>query len=260
MQSQPQRDEKPRPTALFSAIFWGKPTTRTLTYAPWGNFDETNSSKVRLRVGSSALSQTCAFYGNNKIDLRQQRNYTDLEIDLMEDKTEASAMHSFAEFEFSSQEGEVQQFILIFTPGKEGDSYQTFSIPFGEEIVPWGSFKLISQLKETLYLSVGDKKATLSSGRSQIFHSRDFPGQSKVRMIGYRFMNGKYKEATAQNFHLSDKQRGIYFLTTRRKLVNVVPMVERFRPLERILGYGTPPLKIVSERAKLPQPSSVVVP
>ena len=39
-----------KPTALFSSIFWGKPTNRSLIYAPWENFEEQNSSKSLVQA------------------------------------------------------------------------------------------------------------------------------------------------------------------------------------------------------------------
>jgi len=48
-------------TAIFSAVFWDRFTSKSITYAPWGNFDDLNAKKVTLQVGFSTPSQPVAY-------------------------------------------------------------------------------------------------------------------------------------------------------------------------------------------------------
>ena len=56
-----------KPTAIFSAVFWDRFTTKSITYAPWGNFDDLNATKITLQVGFSTPSQPFVYYGKPPI-------------------------------------------------------------------------------------------------------------------------------------------------------------------------------------------------
>ena len=51
-------EEPPRPTAIFTSTFWGKSGTRSISYAPWGNFAEENSTKELVRVVNGKITST----------------------------------------------------------------------------------------------------------------------------------------------------------------------------------------------------------
>ena len=233
-----------KPTALFSSIFWGKPTNRTLIYAPWENFEEQNSSKSLVRVGSGSLSRKCVYYGKGNIKFHQKRNYTELELDLMEDKSIADETSFFAEVKFKPIPEETQEFIVLFSPTNT-ENYQTYVVPFSEREIPWGSYRLTSQFNQTLYVAVGKKKLSISPGKSTMLNAIDFDGSGRERMIIYQKLNNSYKEVASQSFGINDRQRGMFFLTTRKKRVSIIPMIDNKRPIEQAIGYGTKPLEIV---------------
>ena len=56
-----------KPTALFSAVFWDRFTSKNVTYAPWGNYDDKNATWITLQVGFSTPSLPFAYYGKSPI-------------------------------------------------------------------------------------------------------------------------------------------------------------------------------------------------
>lgn len=235
--------EQVEPTAIFSGIFWGKPTTRSLLFAPWGNYDEENSTKALVRVGYGSLSPKCAYYGKGKIEFHQKRNYTELELDLMSDKSQADRTSFFAELPFSGSNGQTKEFIALFSPKNQQGDYQAFFLPFEKEEIPWGSYKLFSQFNETLYLSAGKKSYSLEPGKNLILSADDFKKGDRVRILIYRKIKGNYQEVAAQSFGVNDRQRGIFFLTSKRAKVHLVPMVETKKPIEQAIGFGSEPFE-----------------
>ena len=203
-----------KPTALFSSIFWGKPTNRTLIYAPWENFEEQNSSKSLVRVDGS-LSRKCVYYGKGNIKFHQKRNYTELELDLMEDKSIADETSFFAEVKFKPIPEETQEFIVLFSPTNT-ENYQTYVVPFSEREIPWGSYRLISQFNQTLYVAVGKKKLSISPGKSAMLNAIDFDGSGRERMIIYQKLNNSYKEVASQSFGSTIVREGCFFLPPER--------------------------------------------
>jgi hypothetical protein len=67
-------------------------------------------------------------------------------------------------------------------------------------------------------------------------------------MLIYRNIKGKYIESGAQNFSVNNRQRGILFLTTKRKRLEVVPLLESKRLIEKAIGYGLKPSRITSDQ------------
>lgn len=250
--AQPTEMAKAKPTGIFSCIFWGKPTTRSVMYAPWGNFEEQNATQSLVRVVYGSLSRKCAYYGQGNIKFYQRRNYTELELDLMEDKSEAEKSIFFSELNFSSNAEETKEFIILFSPTKDLNTYRTFLLPFGQKEIPWGSYKLFSQFNETLYVAVGNKKFTLEPGKSMILHSTEFEGRTRERMMIYREEKGNYVETATQSFRINDQYRGIFFVTVKRGNAHIVPMVESKRPIEEAIGYNSKPriIKVEEEEIK----------
>ena len=246
-EGQPIVPAQAQPTGLFSCIFWGKPTTRSVLYAPWGNFDEQNATQSLVRVAYGSLSRKCVYYGQGNIKFYQRRNYTELELDLMEDKSEAEKAIFFSELQFNFNPKDTKEFIILFSPTKDLNSYRTFLLPFGQKEIPWGSYKLFSQFNETLYVAVGTKKFSLEPGKSIILHSKDFDGRSREQMIIYRKEKGNYIETASQSFGINDRQRGIFFVTVKKAKAHVVPMVESKRPIEQAIGYNTKPREMEVE-------------
>ena len=43
----------------------------------------------------------------------------------------------------------------------------------------------------------------------------------------------------------TDRQRGIFFISENRKVIDIMPMIDNKRPIEQAIGYGTKPLEVV---------------
>ena len=121
-------------------------------------------------------------------------------------------------------------------------NYKGYLVPFEQKDIPWGSYQIFSQFNETLYIAAASKKLTLEPGKNLIVKSEEFKGQSRVKMLIYRNINGKYVESGAQNFSVNDRQRGIFFITKKRTRVEIVPLIESKRPIEQVIGYGVGPI------------------
>jgi hypothetical protein len=243
-----ETDPNPNPTALFSAVFWGKPTTRSLLYAPWGNLSELNSTKSQVQVAYGSLSRKCAYYGEGNIEFHQQKLLSALEMDLIEDNNAAEKASFFLELPFSASPDTTKEFIALFSPSDQKGNFNGYLVPFSQNEIPWGSYKIFSQFKETLYITAGSKKFTLKSGKNLILQSKDFEGKSRVKMLIYRNIKGKYIESGAQNFSVNNRQRGILFLTTKRKRLEVVPLLESKVLIEQAIGYGLKPRRTTSDQ------------
>jgi len=233
--------EEQKPTALFSAVFWGKPASRSLSYAPWGNMNEQNSTKFFVQVAYGSLSRKCAYYGEGNIKFHQRKNLTALEMELMKNENEFDKTTFFTELPFSALPDKTKEFIALFSPSDNKGNYKGYLVPFEQKDIPWGSYQIFSQFNETLYIAAASKKLTLEPGKSLIVKSKEFQGQNRVKMLIYRNINGKYVESGAQNFSVNDRQRGIFFITKMRTRVEIVPLVESKRPVEQTIGYGVGP-------------------
>lgn len=234
--------EEQKPTALFSAVFWGKPASRSLSYAPWGNMNEQNSTKFFVQVAYGSLSRKCAYYGEGNIKFHQRKNLTALEMELMKNENEFDKTTFFTELPFSALPDKTKEFIALFSPSDNKGNYKGYLVPFEQKDIPWGSYKVFSQFKETLYIAVGPKKLTLEPGKNLTLKNKDFQGMNRVKMIVYRNIKGKYVESGVQNFSGNERQRGIFFITSKRKRIEIVPLVESKRPVEQIIGYGVDPI------------------
>ena len=246
--SQQELETTGSPTAYFSTIFWGKPTTRTLLYAPWGNFEDANSTKTQVRVSYGALSPKCAFYGQKNLVFYSKRNFTELELDLMKDKDEAESSIFFAQVPFSVKQDQVQEFIVLLSPIDSNGNYKAFTVPFGQNEVPWGSYKFFSRFNDTLYITAEKKTMRLEPGKNLVINSSEFEGVGRVKTLFHRRVKGKYMEVAAQTLSVSDKQRGIFFLSKKNEKVHIIPMIEFRKSLERSIGYGKSPKDIIYER------------
>ena len=242
--AQTTTSEVTQPTAVFSAVFWGTSGTRSLVYAPWGNFDEENATKSMVRVVNGALSKKFVYYGQNNPKFYQKRNFTELELESMEDKTVAEEVSFFSEVPFSPTAGETKEFIILFSPTQNKSIYKSFLVPFDDSEIPWGSYKLFSRVSEPLYIAAGKMKFSLDPGKSKILHSKDFEGLSRAKMLIYKKINGIYAEEAAQSFNVTERQRGMFFFSETRNIIDVVPMVESNRPINHAIGFNTKPKEI----------------
>ena len=90
-------------------------------------------------------------------------------------------------------------------------------------------------------------KFSLDPGKSKILHSKDFEGLSRAKMLIYKKINGVYAEKAAQSFNVTERQRGMFFFSETRKIIDVVSMVESKRPIEHAIGFNTKPRKMEVE-------------
>jgi hypothetical protein len=234
--------EEQKPTALFSAVFWGKPASRSLSYAPWGNMSELNSTKFFVQVAYGSLSRKCAYYGEGNIKFHQRKNLNALEMEMMKNENEFDKTTFFTELPFTAIPEKTREFIALFSPSDNKGNYKGYLVPFEQEDIPWGCYQIFSQFNETLYIAAAAKKLTLEPGKSLIVKSEEFKGQNRVKMLIYRNINGKYVESGAQNFSVNNRQRGIFFMTKKRSRVEIVPLIESKRPIEQVIGYGVGPI------------------
>ena len=97
-----------KPTAIFSAVFWDRFTSKSITYAPWGNFDEQNATKITLQVGFSTPSQPVAYYGKSPIRFFETTFLED------EEGSYSEKVEEMCEFSFEQDSGTTKELFLIF--------------------------------------------------------------------------------------------------------------------------------------------------
>ena len=154
-----------KPTVLFSAVFWDRFTSKNITYAPWGNYDDKNATKITLQVGFSTPSQPVAYYGKSPIRF--------FETIFIEDENEGGSykekIKEFGEFSFEQDSGITKELFLIFLKQQNQSYYSVFSLPLSQDKFEYGSFVCYSQYKEALYLAYGNQKQVLGAGKSVKF-------------------------------------------------------------------------------------------
>jgi len=228
-----------KPTAFFRLMFWGEQKIESLYYAPWGNFEESNATQFSTSVRYGALSEKCAYYGQNDIILyRKLRPDTHRKEDSYE---------KISRISFVAQQGETKEFIVLISSPNQLGEYQCFQLPFTENDVPWGSYKLFSQIRETLYIAAENKKFALKPGGNESIHSSEFQEEGRIRLKIYQKKEQKYKQVSSSSLAMNLKRRGVCLLTTMRKKIYLIPLIDDFIPLSKIVGYGCGPLVLAPE-------------
>ena len=243
-----ENDSTPRPTACFSVVFWGDSSVRSLFYAPWGNLGEVNSTKCKVRGAYGSLSTKCVYYGQTDISFHQPIEVLNTQD---EDGIEPWKSREVSKLSFEANSEKTEEFIALFSPADQKGNFKCFKIPFGKKEIPWGSYKIISQFQETLFIAIKNKKITLDPGKSFIINTEEFEESSRIQMIVYKKVNGDFVESGGQDFAVNNRQRGILFLTTRRKRMHVIPLVELNSPIEQSIDYNSKPRTIEVEKQEI---------
>ena len=233
--------DEARPTAFFRLMFWGEQKIESLYYAPWGNFEESNSTQFSTSVRYGALSKKCAYYGQNDIIL-----YKELTPD-SHDQRKKDRYKKISRISFVAREGETKEFIVLISSPNQLGEYQCFQLPFTENDVPWGSYKLFSQIRETLYIAAENKKFALQPGGNESIHSSEFEEARRIRLKIYQKKNQEYKQVSSSSLAMNSKRRGVCLLTTMRKKIYLIPLIDDLTPLSKIVGYGCGPLVLAPE-------------
>ena len=235
-----QADDR-SPTALFSALFWEKHTSKTLSYAPWGNDTEDNASMIKLNVGFNGLSPKFAYYGEGALKFFEKKYYSDFQISLMNEKEKElmDEMPVVAEFPFSAKEEEVQEFILLFLKDSDNDKrFKIYPLPFSKKILPYGYYQFISQAREELNFTINQERMKLDPGAKVMQNFSALANSPTIRVSGYRKDDDEFKEFYSENFSNSNARRGYLFFSPNKKRIKITSLLERKSPLEKALGYG----------------------
>tara|TARA_B100001093_G_scaffold345470_1_gene330148 strand:+ start:520 stop:1146 length:627 start_codon:yes stop_codon:yes gene_type:complete len=192
-----------------------------------------------VRGAYGALSTKCVYYGQTDISFHQP-----IEVLNTQDGNEPWKSREVSKLSFEASPEMSKEFIALFSPADQKGNFKCFKIPFEKKEIPWGSYKIISQFQETLYVAIKNKKITLDPGKSFIINTLEFEDSSRIQMIVYKKVNGDFVESGGQDFAVNNRQRGILFLTTRRKRMHVIPLVELNMPIEQAIGYNSKPREI----------------
>lgn len=236
-----EADKKPK--ALFSAIFWEEFQNESFSYAPWGNETEDNATIVDISVGSSSLSRKFAYYGDGKLNLYRTEIIDDIEPGGSASKP-VSPKNLAAEFHLPLSDGnEMKEYLLLFTQKKKNGLWKVYPIPFSLNEIPYGSYKFVSQSRNTLYFMFGQEKVTLQSGKSIISPAKLEDGKRGILLKVMGQENGKVIEVFSQKWGHSPRMRGIYFLGMNGNKMTVKRMIELKSQLSASAGYAVPALK-----------------
>ena len=231
-----------KPTAIISAVFWDRFTTKSLTYAPWGNIDDRNATKITLQVGFSTPSQPFAYYGKSPIRFFE----TIFLEEQNQDGSYEQRSKELAEFSFEHDLGETKELFLIFLKQRNQSSFRVFSLPLAQERLEYGSFVCYSQHKEPLYLAYGNQKQVLGAGKSVKF-KRDDKGDESVQLKVFKRSGAKYEEAASDYLALSSKRRSIGFLAPNHNRVRLKRYYFNKTPIESSIGYDSAPFTEIIE-------------
>ena len=75
------QEDAPKPSAIFKAVFWDRFTSKNLSYAPWGNYEDNNATMVSLQVGFSTVSRPFVYYGPPPVKFFEKTYQTETSID-----------------------------------------------------------------------------------------------------------------------------------------------------------------------------------
>lgn len=226
-----------KPTAIFSAVFWDRFTTKSITYAPWGNFDDLNATKITLQVGFSTPTKPFVYYGKPPIKF--------FETIFIEDENEEGSykekIKEFGEFSFEQDSGITKELFLIFLKQQNQTSYKVFSLPLSQDKFEYGSFVCYSQYKEALYLAYGNQKQVLGAGKSVKFKHNEEKNNETVQLKIFKRSGAKYEEVASDYLALSPTRRSIGFLAPNRNRVHLKRYYFNKTPIESSIGYNSVP-------------------
>jgi hypothetical protein len=226
-----------KPTAIFSAVFWDRFTSKSITYAPWGNHDDQNATKITLQVGFSTPSQPIAYYGKSPIRF--------FETIFLEDGNEEGSytekIEELCEFSFEQDSSITKDLFLIFLKQKNQSKFKTFSLPLSQDSFEYGSFICYSQYKEPLYLAYGNQKQVLGSGNSVKFKQDEKGNNEPVQLKVFKRLGAKYEEVASDYLVLSPTRRSLGFLAPNRNRVRLKRYYFNRTPIESSIGYNSVP-------------------
>lgn len=226
-----------KPTAIFSAVFWDRFTSKSITYAPWGNHDDQNATKITLQVGFSTPSQPIAYYGKSPIRF--------FETIFLEDENEEGSytekIEELCEFSFEQDSGIAKDLFLIFLKQKNQSKFKIFSLPLSQDSFEYGSFVCYSQYKEPLYLAYGNQKQVLGSGKSVKFKQDEKGNNEPVQLKVFKRLGAKYEEVASDYLVLSPTRRSLGFLAPNRNRVRLKRYYFNKTTIESSIGYDSAP-------------------
>ena len=240
--------KKNKPTAIFSVVFWDRFTTKSITYAPWGNFDDLNATKITLQVGFSTPTKPFVYYGKPPIKF--------FETIFIEDENEEGSykekIKEFGEFSFEQDSGITKELFLIFLKQQNQSYYRVFSLPLSQDKFEYGSFVCYSQYKEALYLAYGNQKQVLDAGKSVKFKQEEEKNNETVQLKIFKRSGAKYEEVASDYLALSPTRRSIGFLAPNRNRVRLKRYYFNKIPMESSTGFDSEPsIEILDDESEV---------
>ena len=229
------------PSAVFTAVFWDRFTSKNISYMPWGNENDLNATEVTIQVGFSTPSQPFAYYGKEPIKFFE-KSFRDIGDDGIPLKEHSQKI---GEFNFSYQEGKTQYFLLIFLKQPKQHEFKIFSISLAQQDLEYGSFICYSQHKEPLYLIFGDKKQVLGAGKSVKFKQAENEESQTVPFKGFVKKDSKYLEVISDFLAINSENRAILFLSPVRNRLRLKRFYINRVPIESTIGFNSSPINIV---------------
>tara|TARA_B100000242_G_C43050270_1_gene490668 strand:+ start:2284 stop:3117 length:834 start_codon:yes stop_codon:yes gene_type:complete len=231
----------PKPSAIFKAVFWDRFTSKNLSYAPWGNYEDNNATMVSLQVGFSTVSRPFVYYGSPPVKFFEKTYQTETSIDSSPSDNEKKEL---GDFSFEKTEGQTQHFLLLFLKQSNNQKFKIFPLPLSYKDLELGSFKSYSQCKENLYLAYGDQKQVLAPGKSVMFRCQISEDLEKSKLRVFTRNGSKYEEVVTDYLTLNRDMRAYVFLSPYRNRIRIkryfVDKIEE----KNSLGFGMSPLKV----------------
>ena len=226
------------PSAIFTAVFWDRFTSKNITYAPWGNENEVNATKISIQVGFSSPSQPFAYYGTDKV-VFYEKKYQFQEQDRNQTQ---ELLTPIGEFDFEPESGVTKNFLLIFLKQQNQARFKIFAISLSQQNLEYGTFDCYSQCKESLYLIFGEQKQILPPGKSANFKRVENGNTEATQFKAFVKKDSKYQEVATEYLALSNESRAILFLSPYRNRIRTKRYYLNRVSLEATIGNGSIPV------------------
>jgi hypothetical protein len=215
------------PTGIFNALFLGRENTTTFSYAPWGNRSEENATIQNIRIGSGGFYSKFAYYGKSPLRLLGQPT-----------ENQESAEPLEITYSFQSAPRTREEVLMIKRSDKGG--FKAYPIDFSKSKIPLGSILFQSYSNQNIFISIGEKKFILESGKSNLYKA-DSTSKSNIYVNGYLRSDEKLRKVFKQMVRNVKLQRGMILLRTQGSTIKSMNLMEHASQNEKIIGLGSQP-------------------
>ena len=237
-----------QPTAVFSAMLWGKQGAQAFAYAPWDNHLDVNGTIIQVPVRSGNVSPKFAYYGKGMISFHAPRENPQLEE--FSETVEINATNvtserkTVATCNLTLASGKTMEYLLLFVQGSDGSTgtkWKIYPIPFDAQRIPPGHFFFSSQTNAPLKIKFGEAVFSLSPGKPKLQKAQTTEGSRIIRFEVSAKKTGNEFLLLSQQWPHAEKLRGLVYLSGKDSAIQATRIADFPKPIEQSIGFGVPP-------------------